>query len=49
MGEKAGVEMLYQVAQHLLEAVIEILPPSSRREVCWEWSCVVRTIPETVT
>lgn len=41
MGEKSGVEMQYQVAQHLLEAAIEVFPLSSRREVFWEWSCVV--------
>lgn len=41
IGEKSGAEILYSLTQHLLEAAIEILPLSRRREERWEWRCVV--------
>lgn len=33
--------MPYQLTQHLLEVAIELLPLSRRREMSWEWNCVV--------
>jgi len=38
---KSEAEVQCWLTQHLLEAATEVLPLSRRRDMRWEWNCVV--------
>lgn len=39
--QKSEAEVQCWLTQHLLEAATEVLPLSRRRDMRWEWNCVV--------